>query len=106
MTEQPLSKCFETATGIAAGSIAPEHFKLLMGALEQLPATSRDRNLWLKEIRIYYRALQTLSKSCQQALPALANRAREEAVACAKYAAAVLDQRLNAQMVYASRAQE
>lgn len=102
VVEQPLSSSFEAATGIAVDSITAEDFSPLLRALDHLPTTSLKRNSWLKEIRIYYRALQALSSSCEQRLPALANRAKKEAVMCAKYAAAVLDQRLNSYLAYAA----
>lgn len=102
VAEQSLSSSFEAATGIAAESITAEDFGPLMRALDQLPAAPHKRNSWLKEIRIYYKTLQALSRSCEQRLPALADRAKKEAVMCAKYAAAVLDQRLNSYLAYAA----
>lgn len=105
LAEQPLSVSFEAATGIAMNAITAEDFPSLLRALEDFPASSRRRNSWLKEVRIYYRTLQAISKSCEQRLPALAERTRKEAVLCAKYVAAVLDQRLNTHMAYAAQAQ-
>ncbi|HKW89349.1 MAG TPA: hypothetical protein VJN21_11400 [Candidatus Acidoferrales bacterium] len=101
VAEQPLSNRFETATGIAANSIVPEDFNILARAWEQLPAAPHERNPWLREVRIYYKTLCALSKSCERRFPSLAGRARRETVVCAKYMAAVLDQRLNAHLAYA-----
>ena len=103
VAEQPLSSCFETSTGIAADSVTAEDFSPLMRALDQLPVTSCKRSSWLKEVGMYYRILQALSNLCEQSLPALANRARKEAVVCAKYVAAVLDQRLSAHLAYSAQ---
>lgn len=105
LTEQPLSNSFEAATGIAVNAITAEDFTPLLRTLEDFPAPSRGRNSWLKEVRIYYKTLQAVSKSCEQRLPALADRTGKEAVLCAKYVAAILDQRLNTQMAYAAPAQ-
>lgn len=102
LTEQPLSISFEAATGIAVNAITAEDFTPLLRTLEDFPAPSRGRNSWLKEVRIYYKTLQAVSKSCEQRLPALADRTGKEAVLCAKYVAAILDQRLNTHMAYAA----
>lgn len=102
VAEQPLSKCLEEATGIAANAIAANDFDLLIQASQQLPASPLERNSWMKEIRVYYRMLHALSGFCGNKVPAIADWARKESLACAKYAAVVLDQRLNARLVYAA----
>ena len=105
VAEQPLSKSFESATGIAADAVAPENFRVLIEAWEKLPAAPRERNSWLKEIRIYYRALRAISKSCERMFPALSERTKRETAMCTKYVAAILDERLNASLVYAAQTQ-
>lgn len=101
-SEQPLSSCLEAATGIAANAIAAGDFDRLCQASEQLPASPMERNSWLREVRIYYRTLSVLSGSLEMVIPALAAWARKESLACARYAAVVLDQRLNSRLAYAS----
>lgn len=105
-TEQRLSNSFVAATGIAANSITAEDFAPLMRALEKLSGTFCERNSWLKEIRIYSKTLQAPSRSCEQRLPAVASRARKEAAVCARYVAAILDQRLNAHLAYAAHTRD
>lgn len=103
VAKQPISNYFESATGIAVDSITAEDFNLLIRAWEQLPPTPRERNLWLKEVQIYYRALRAISRSCEQVFPALAQRVKKETAICAKYVAAILDERLNAHLAYAAQ---
>lgn len=105
VAEQPLSKSFETATGIAAGAVDSEDFTVLIQAWEQLPAAPRERNSWLKEVRIYYRTLRAISNSSERMFPALAERTKKETAMCAKYVAAILDERLNASLAYAAQTQ-
>lgn len=105
VAEQPISNYFESATGIAVDSINSEDFDLLIRAWEQLSPKPRERNSWLKEVQIYYRVLRAISGSCEQVFPALAERARKETAVCAKYVAAVLDERLNAHLACAAQIQ-
>jgi hypothetical protein len=102
-SSQPLSEGFQTATGIAPEAIRAEHFELLTHTSQRLPfASGQERNAWLREVRLYYRMIQALDGLCAKSLPAASNWAKGELVACARYAAAVLDQRLNANLEYAA----
>jgi len=100
---QPLSEGFETATGISPGAIGAEHFDLLTRTSERLPfASAQERNVWLREVRIYYRVIQLVEGICAKWVPAASEWAKGELVACARYAGSVLDQRLNANLEYAA----
>lgn len=99
---QPLSDCLQSATGISGHAITENDFDLLLLSNEKLGASSRQGNLWLKEVKIYYRVVRAFDGFCAKALPGLSSWTKNELVSCAKYAAAVLDERLNADLAYSS----
>jgi hypothetical protein len=100
--EQPLSEFFTTTTGIADDEIRAEHFDFLTHTSKQLGASARQRNLWLKEVQIYYRTIRAFDQICKKQLPIFSRWANLELVACSRYAAAILDQRLSSNLAFAS----
>lgn len=100
---QPLSDGFQSATGLAPAAIRAEHFDLLARTSERLPfRSSRQGNVWLREVRAYYKLMSGVESAFAKSAPSLSSWAATELVACARYAAAVLDQRLNANLEYAA----
>jgi len=97
---QPLSPALETAIGISSAAIGPQHFEMLARASEEFARGSQTPNSWLREVRLYYRAVRNLQSYCARALPSLSSWAAGELVTCSRYAAAVLDQRLNTNLAY------
>ncbi|HEV2289898.1 MAG TPA: hypothetical protein VGR81_13220 [Candidatus Acidoferrales bacterium] len=106
MAEQPLSNSLEAATGIANSEISARHFDMLVRASEQLSRSAQKGNLWMKEVKVYYRALQACLKLSGTALPRLAGWANREMTECARFAAAVLDRRLNNSLAYDNGTQD
>lgn len=104
VSEQPLSASLQTATGIAADAIGADDFEAFARTSEQLCPSMRERNVWLKEVRVYYRMVRTVQNLASTRVPVLAVWAKSELVACSRYAGAVLDQRLNANLAYATAA--
>lgn len=104
VSEQPLSASLQTATGIAPAAIGAGDFELLARTSEQLCPSVHDRNVWLREVRVYYRMMRAVENLSSARVPSLANWAKAELVACSRYAGAVLDQRLNANLAYATAA--
>lgn len=103
VAQQPISESLQTATGLCGDTIGADDFEMLARTSEQLnPA---DGNVWLKEVRVYYRLLRAVSGACSKAFPQVADWAKGESVTCSRYAAAILDQRLNANLAYASASQ-
>jgi hypothetical protein len=96
---QPLSSSLQSATGISAESLTADHFSLLAQTTEQLCPSREEGNLWLREVGVYYRIVRLLDKN----IPSLSGWAKDELLACSRYAAVVLDQRLNANLAYASK---
>lgn len=100
---QPLSDGFQNATGLAPNAIGADHFDLLARTSERLPLTStRESNVWLREVRLYYNIMCGIEIAFAKAVPALSSWAAGELISCARYAAAVLDQRLTANLEYAA----
>jgi hypothetical protein len=104
VSEQPLSASLQNATGIAANAIGADDFELLARTSEQLCPSVRQRNVWLREVRVYYRMMRFVQNLASTRVPVLAGWAKSELVACSRYAGAVLDQRLNANLAYATAA--
>ncbi|HEV2618292.1 MAG TPA: hypothetical protein VGU63_16965 [Candidatus Acidoferrales bacterium] len=102
---QPLSNSLESATGIANDAIGAEHFEILSLASEQLGRSLHESNLWIKEVKLYHRLLRASRKLSGKALPSVSGWANRELAECAKFAAAMLDRRLNNSLAYGAPAQ-
>jgi hypothetical protein len=102
VASQPLSDCLETATGICAEDITANDFDRLLTSNQQLCPAEQQGNLWLKEVKIYYRIVRTLDSVCAKSMPGFSSWAKNELVSCSRFVAAVLDQRLNQNLAYSS----
>jgi hypothetical protein len=102
IAEQPLSEFFTATTGISGDQIRADHFDFLTRTSEQLGSSAKQSNLWVKEVAIYYRTIRALNELCERHLPIFAAWADHELVACSRYAAATLDQRLSSHLAFAS----
>lgn len=99
---RPLSDCLQAATGLDAGAIRAEDFDLITKTSHYVSPAPRERNVWLREVGVYFRIVSTIQKLAGNHIPAVSQWAQSELLSCAKYAAAVLDQRLNANLAYAA----
>ncbi|MFI5106346.1 MAG: hypothetical protein ACHP79_15595 [Terriglobales bacterium] len=99
---QPLSDYVQAATGISDAAISGNDFDLLVRTSEQLSPSTQERNLWLREVGVYYRVIRALDGICAKQISGVSGWAKSELVACSRYAAAVLDQRLNSSFACAS----
>ena len=99
---QPLSSSLENATGVANAAICAEHFEMLTRASEQLGRSLHESNLWMKEVAIYYQALRAFRKLSRKVFPSVSNWANRELIECSRFAAAILDRRLNNSFAYES----
>lgn len=102
VASQPLSDCLQTATGICADAITANDFDRLLTSNQELCPAEQNGNLWLKEVKMYYRIVRVLDAVCADSVPGLSSWARNELVSCARFVAAVLDQRLNQNLAYSS----
>src|ERR1700722_8584837 len=74
----PLSQSLEAATGITTDSIGADDFERLVSTSRQLCPTSREGSVWMKEVRIYYRAMRALDSMCEKQVPGLSAWAKKE----------------------------
>ena len=102
---QPISKSLSTATGIADNAIGADDFDRLVSTSQQLcPAGIGGGGTSLKQVRAYYRVIRAVDAICAKQIPALSAWTKRELVSCSRYAAVVLDQRINANLAFASDA--
>jgi hypothetical protein len=99
---QPLSDYVQAATGIADAAVSADDFDLLVRTSEQLSPAAQGGNQWLREVSVYYRVIRALDAVCAKQFSGSSRWAKSELVACSRYAAAVLDQRLNSSFACAS----
>jgi hypothetical protein len=97
---RPLSDCLQVATGLNTSALCAEDFYLITKTSHYVSAAPRERNVWLREIGVYFKVVSTIGKLAGNHVPAVAQWAQSELLSCARYAAAVLDQRLNANLAY------
>jgi hypothetical protein len=97
---RPLSDCLQAATGLEASAIRAEDFDLIAKTSHYVTPAPREGNVWLREVGIYFRFVSGIEKLVGSQIPAVGQWAQSELLSCAKYAAAVLDQRLNANLAY------
>jgi len=99
---RPLSDCLQAATGLDGNALKPEDFYLITKTSHYVSPAPHERNVWLREVGIYFRIVSVIEKLVGSQMPAVSEWAHSELLSCAKYAAAVLDQRLNANLAYAA----
>jgi hypothetical protein len=99
---RPLSECLQAATGLDAGALRPEDFYLITKTSHYVSPAPREHNVWLREVGIYYKVVSAVKNVIGSHVPGVAEWAQSELLSCARYAAAVLDQRLNANLAYAA----
>jgi hypothetical protein len=101
VAQQPVSESLHTATGISPDRISAEDFELLAQTSERLCPSPEEGNVWLREVRLYYRTLRALGKVGSAKFDE-SSWIQSELAACSRYAAVVLDQRLSANYAFAS----
>jgi hypothetical protein len=99
---RPLSDCLQAATGLDVSALRPEDFYLITKTSHYVSAAPQERNVWLREVGVYFRVVSAIKRLAGDHIPGVAKWAQSELLSCAKYAAAVLDQRLNANLAYAA----
>ena len=99
---RPLSSCLQAATGLDANSLRAEDFHLITKTSHYVTPAPRERNVWLREVGVYFRIVNAIEKLAGSHIPGVEKWADRELLSCARYAAAVLDQRLNSNLAYAT----
>jgi len=101
---QPLSDCLQSATGLSAESITENDFDYLLTTTQKLVGVNANSH-WMKEVKLYYKMVRAVESFSAKHVPGIADWAHKESVSCSRFAAAILDQRLSADMALATGAQ-
>jgi hypothetical protein len=99
---QPLSDRWHSATGVSADAITANDFSLLLRSNVELSPSVPLGNRWLKEVNIYYHIVRAIEGVAARSLPGLASWAKNELVSCSRFAASVLDRRLNENLIFSA----
>jgi hypothetical protein len=95
---QPLSDSLQLAAGIDGAAISGGDFQTLMNLCEEMSPDLKKKSPWLREVSMYYRAVEKLDQAFRVKLPAISAWAKGEMQICSRYVAVVLDQNLSMNM--------
>jgi len=90
---QPLSDSLRVTAGIDGAAISAGDFCTLVHLCNELSPDLKSP--WLKEVSVYYRAVEKLEHAFRVKLPAISAWAKGEMQICSRYVAVVLDQSLS-----------
>src|SRR5258708_39768069 len=92
---QPLSDSLQLTAGIDGKTIGGRDFCTLMNLCNELSPDLKKKSPWLREVSVYYRAVEKLEHAFRMKLPAISKWAKSEMQTCSRYVAVVLDQSLS-----------
>jgi hypothetical protein len=95
---QPLSESLQLTAGIDGATVSAGDFGTLIRLCNELSPDLKKKSPWLKEVSVYYRAVEKLEHGFRVKLPAISAWARGEMQICSRYVAVVLDQSLSMSM--------
>jgi hypothetical protein len=95
---QPLSDSLQLTAGIDGATISGGDFQTLMNLCEEMSPDLKKKSPWLREVSMYYRAVEKLDQAFRVKLPAISAWAKGEMQICSRYVAVVLDQNLSMNM--------
>jgi hypothetical protein len=95
---QPLSDSLQLTAGVDGAAISGDDFRTLLGLCNELSPDLKKRSPWLKEVSMYYRAVERLERAFRAKLPTVSAWANGEMQICSRYVAVVLDQNLSMSM--------
>ncbi|HEY6269910.1 MAG TPA: hypothetical protein VIX11_16540 [Candidatus Acidoferrum sp.] len=95
---QPLSDSLQLTAGIDGEHVGAGDFSTLMNLCNELSPDLKRKSPWLKEVSMYYRAVEKLEHAFRMKLPGISGWAKGEMQICSRYVAVVLDQSLSMSM--------
>jgi hypothetical protein len=95
---QPLSESLQLTAGIDGARVGAGDFSTLMNLCKELSPDLKKKSPWLREVSVYYRAVEKLEQAFRVKLPAISAWAKSEMQICSRYVAVVLDQSLSMNM--------
>jgi hypothetical protein len=98
---EPISERVLEAAQVSGGRLSARDFGALAELHELTPdLQSSHRGLGL--VRFYYKLMQLVETACGSRVPAVAAWADKESLICARYAAVLIDRRLEANLALAA----
>jgi hypothetical protein len=94
---QPVSDRVLVAAQVENGRLAPQHFRTLAGLHDLTPDLNPNRK-GLGFVRLYFRFIESLDALLGKRVPAFALWSERERAICARYAAVLVDRRLQANL--------
>jgi hypothetical protein len=94
---QPVSDRVLVAAHVENGRLTPQHFQTLAGLHDLTPNLNPKRG-GLGLVRIYYRFIEGLDAVLGKRIPGIAVWSERERSLCARYAAVLVDRRLQANL--------
>jgi hypothetical protein len=92
---QPLSESLQLTAGIDIAHVGASDFDTLLNLCNELSPDLKKKSPWLREVSVYYRAVEKLEHAFRVKLPTFSTWARNEMQICSRYVAVVLDQSLS-----------
>jgi hypothetical protein len=92
---QPLSESLQLAAGIDGARVGAGDFSTLMNLCNELSPELKKKSPWLREVSVYYRAVEKLEQAFRMKMPKISEWANREMQICSRYVAVVLDQNLS-----------
>jgi hypothetical protein len=94
---QPVSDRVLVAAHVENGRLTPQHFQTLAGLHDLTPDLNPKRS-GLGLVRVYYRLIEGLDAIFGKRIPTFAVWSERERAICARYAAVLVDRRLQANL--------
>src|SRR5258708_40166705 len=82
---QPLSDSLQLTTGIEGAAISAGDFCTLMNLWNELSPHLKKKSPWLREVSVYYRAVEKIDHAFRVKLPAISGWANGEMQICSRY---------------------
>ena len=92
---QPLSESLQLTAGIDGAHVGAGDFSTLINLCNELSPDLKKKSPWLREVSVYYRAVEKLEHAFRVKLPAISGWAKGEMQICSRYVAVILDQSLS-----------
>ena len=97
VASQPVSDRVLVAAHVENGRLTPQHFETLAGLHDLTPDLNPSRSS-LGLVRVYYRFIEGLDAILGKGIPTFAVWSERERAICARYAAVLVDRRLQANL--------
>jgi len=92
---QPLSESLQLTAGIDGAHVGAGDFSTLMNLCNELSPELKKKSPWLREVSVYYCAVEKLEQAFRMKMPTISEWANTEMQICSRYVAVVLDQNLS-----------